>query len=89
MFDRVYDSMTICHATFPLTDVVHDYLHSITTTDAAQPVNMAPPHPVYSHPKALKTIHMAISREYLIADQEMLEPRLPIPKDQQAISKMI
>ena len=55
-------------------------------------LSQRPPMQGTSIPQALKSIHMSIPREYLMADQERLSPRLPIPKsplDQPAISKMI
>ena len=90
MFDRVNDSMTIYHATFAPPTTVHDYLHSITTVPAFLD-DSTQTDAVYSHPQALKTIHMSTpsTKEYLMADQEMLAPRLPIQHDQPAISNMV
>ena len=91
MFDRVNDSMAICHTTVAPPPTVQQYLQTITESDACQP-NHKLTDATYSHPQALKTIRMSIHREYLLADQEMLAPRLPVQKypfDQPTISKMI
>ena len=98
MFDRVNNSMAICYATFAPPTTVQDYFHSIMAAPHCQPVckqaltdEPKRTDPVYCHPQALKTIHMPIPKEYIMANQEMLAPRLPIPQsqhDQPAISKM-
>ena len=86
--------MAICHATFAPSTSVQDYLQSIIEPTTSQPImEQISTNLTYSHPQALKIIQMSIPREeYLMVDQEILVPRLPIPKspvDQPAIGKMI
>ena len=68
MFDRVNDSMAICHATVAPPTTVQQYLQSITEREACQP-DPDPTDATYSHTQALKTIRMSIPREYLLVDQ--------------------
>ena len=94
MFDQVNDSMAICRATIVPPTTVQYYLHNITALPYCQPVCEpdSTTDLLYSHPQALKTIQMSIPREYIMSDQEMLTPRVPIPRspnDQPAITKMI
>ena len=92
MFNCVNDSMAICYATVAPPSTVQDFLSSITASTECTPDSREHIDTMYNHPQALKTIHMSIPWEYLLADQEMLNPRQPIsktPVDQPVISKMI
>ena len=91
MHDRVNDSMAICHARVAPPTTVHQFIQDITSTKEIHPFQ-EPTDENFSHPQALKTIHMSIPKEYLLADQEMLAPRLSILEsavEQPAINKMI
>ena len=76
IYDRVNDSMAICHLTVAPPTTVHRFIQNITTADEPQPLQETLDQN-FDHLQALKTIHISIPREYLLADQEMLAPRLP------------
>ena len=92
MFNRVDDSMAICHATVVPPQTVQAFLSSIMAPHECMPATREHIDMECHHPQALKTIHMSIPREYILADQKMLNPRQLVtknPMDQPAKSKMI